>query len=91
MEQYFTLEITADSNFSVLPRVINIFARRRVAIKKLLAYENEHDFSKGVVIILLFTTSDRIEKISLQIDKLIEVENVRSHQGNHLYFELGNG
>jgi hypothetical protein len=40
------------------------------------------------VIMLLFTTPDMIEKVSVQLEKLIEVENVRSHEGSHVYFEL---
>jgi hypothetical protein len=37
---------------------------------------------------LLFTTPDMIEKVSAQLEKLIEVDMVRSHEGSHLYYEL---
>jgi acetolactate synthase small subunit len=88
MKQDFTLEVAADNNFSVLNRIINVLNRRRVRIKKLMAHENENDFRRGGVIMLLFTTPDMIEKVSAQLEKLIEVDMVRSHEGSHLYYEL---
>ncbi len=88
MKQNFTLEVAADNNFSVLNRIINILNRRRVRIKKLMAHENENDFRRGGVIMLLHTTPDMIEKVSVQLEKLIEVELVRAKEGDELYFEL---
>jgi acetolactate synthase regulatory subunit len=88
MKQEFTLELTADNNFSVLNRIINILNRRRVRIKKMMAHENENDFRRGGVIMLLFTTPDLIEKVTAQLEKLIEVDSVKVFQGNHEYFEL---
>jgi acetolactate synthase small subunit len=88
MKKEFTMEVMADNNFSVLNRIINILNRRRVRIKKLMAHENDLDFRKGGVIMLLLTTPDMIEKVSTQLEKLIEVETVRSHEGSHMYFEL---
>jgi acetolactate synthase regulatory subunit len=88
MKQDYTLELTADNNFSVLNRIINILNRRRVRIKKLMAHENENDFRRGGVIMLLFTTPDLIDKITVQLEKLIEVDSVKVYQGNSEYFEL---
>ena len=88
MKQDFTLELTADNNFSVLNRIINILNRRRVRIKKMMAHENENDFRRGGVIMLLFTTPDLMEKIVAQIEKLTEVDSVKVYQGNTEYFEL---
>jgi acetolactate synthase small subunit len=88
MKQDYTLELTADNNFSVLNRIINILNRRRVRIKKLMAHENENDFRRGGVIMLLFTTPDLIEKVTVQLEKLIEVDSVKVYQGNSEYFEL---
>jgi acetolactate synthase small subunit len=88
MKQDFTLELVADNNFSVLNRIINILNRRRVRIKKLMAHEVDNDFHRGGMIMLLFTTPDMIEKVSSQLEKLIEVENVRVHEGAHVYLEL---
>ena len=88
MKQDYTLELTADNNFSVLNRIINILNRRRVRIKKLMAHENENDFRRGGVIMLLFTTPDLIEKVTVQLEKLIEVDSVKVYQGSSEYFEL---
>jgi acetolactate synthase-1/3 small subunit len=88
MKLDFTLELTADNNFSVLNRIINILNRRRVRIKKMMAHENENDFRRGGVIMLLFTTPDLMEKIVAQLEKLIEVDSVKVYQGNSEYFEL---
>ncbi len=88
MKQDFTLELTADNNFSVLNRIINILNRRRVRIKKMMAHENENDFRRGGVIMLLFTTPDLMDKIVAQLEKLIEVDSVKVYQGNNEYFEL---
>jgi len=62
MKQDFTMELTSDNNFSVLNRIINILNRRRVRIKKLMANENESDFRKGGVVMLVYTTHDMAEK-----------------------------
>jgi len=88
MKQDFTLELSADNNFSVLNRIINILNRRRVRIKKMMAHENENDFRRGGVIMLLFTTPDLMEKVVVQLEKLIEVDSVKIYQGNSEYFEL---
>jgi acetolactate synthase small subunit len=88
MKQDFTLEIAADNNFSVLNRIINILNRRRVRIKKLMAHEIDNDFRRGGMIMLLFTTPDMIEKVSSQLEKLIEVESVKVHEGSNVYLEL---
>ncbi len=88
MKQDFTLDLLADNNFSVLNRIINVLNRRRVRIKKMMAYESENDFRKGGAILLVFTTPDILEKVLAQLEKLIEVESVRSKEGSDLYFEL---
>jgi acetolactate synthase regulatory subunit len=88
MKQEFTLELTADNNFSVLNRIINILNRRRVRVKRMMAHENENDIRRGGVIMLLFTTPDLMEKVVTQLEKLIEVDSVKVYQGNSEYFEL---
>lgn len=82
MKQDFTIELAADNNFSVLNRIINVLNRRRVRIKKLKAHENESDCRTGAVIMLVYTTRDMVEKIKVQLEKLIEVEYVTYHEGN---------
>lgn len=88
MKEEFTLEIEAENNFSVLNRIINILNRRRVRIKRMMAHEHEQDFRRGGVIMLLFTTPDMMDRVTDQIEKLIEVDLVKYQQGSNRYFEL---
>lgn len=80
MKSDFTLLVYAENNFSVLNRMINICNRRRVRIKRLLARELE-DYHHGEACFILFTTPEMAEKIQLQIDKLIEVEQTKLLEG----------
>lgn len=88
MKEEFTMEIQAENNFSVLNRIINILNRRRVRIKRMMAHENEQDFRRGGVIMLLFTTPDMMDRITDQLEKLIEVDLVKFDQGSSRYYEL---
>jgi len=88
MKEEFTLEIEAENNFSVLNRIINILNRRRVRIKRMMAHEHEQDFRRGGVIMLLFTTPDMMDRVTDQIEKLIEVDMVKYQQGSSRYYEL---
>jgi acetolactate synthase-1/3 small subunit len=86
-KQDYTIEIAADNHFSVLNRIINILNRRRVRIKKLMGYEDENDFRRGGVLLLVYTTEDLVEKVKCQLEKLIEVNEVRVTHGNTNYYE----
>jgi acetolactate synthase-1/3 small subunit len=88
MKQDFTLIISADNSFSILNRIVNVLNRRRVRIKRLVALENEEDFRKGIALLLLYTTSDMMEKVKHQIEKLIEVDDAIYHEGGERYCEL---
>lgn len=88
IKKEFTIEISADNNFSILNRIVNVLNRRRVRIKKLLAHENEDDFRRGGAVLLLHTTTEMIEKVKHQLEKLIEVDEVKVCEGSSLYFEL---
>ena len=88
MKQEFTLEIAADNNFSILNRIVNVLNRRRVRIKKLIAHENDTDFTRGGAVILVYTTTDMIEKVKHQLEKCIEVESANYHEGSSAYYEL---
>ena len=90
MKQEFTIEITAENNFSILNRIINVLNRRRVRIKKLFAHEDEHDFRKGGATILLYTTPEMMEKVKHQLEKLIEVEHANYSKGNSMHLEEHN-
>ncbi|TAM94392.1 MAG: hypothetical protein EPN39_17545 [Chitinophagaceae bacterium] len=80
MKKDFTLIVYAENNFSVLNRMINICNRRRVRIKKLLANELE-DPHRGEACFILYTTEEIAEKVQLQVDKLIEVEETKLYEG----------
>ncbi len=86
MKQEFTLEIAADNNFSILNRIVNVLNRRRVRIKKLIATENEEDFTRGGAVLLIYTTTDMIEKVKHQLEKLIEVETADYFEGSNRYY-----
>lgn len=88
MKQEYTLEILSDNNFSVLNRIVNVLNRRRVRIKKLIATENEEDFTRGSAILLVYTTPDLIEKLKHQLEKLIEVEQANYYEGDSRYYIL---
>lgn len=88
MKEEFTIEIEAENNFSVLNRIINILNRRRVRIKRMMAHEHEQDFRRGGVIMLLFTTPDMMERVTDQVEKLIEVDLVNYQPGSNRYYEL---
>lgn len=88
MKEEFTLEIEAENNFSVLNRIINILNRRRVRIRKMMAHENENDFRRGGVIMLLLTTKDMMDRVTDQLEKLIEVDFVKYEVGSRRYEEL---
>jgi acetolactate synthase regulatory subunit len=86
MKKEYTLEIEADNNFSILNRIVNVLNRRRVRIKKLIAHENDEDFTRGGAILLIYTTSDMIEKVKHQLEKLIEVESANYSEGSNQFF-----
>ncbi len=88
MKQDYTIELFADNNFSVLNRIVNILNRRRVRIRKLMGFEDENDFRRGGVILLVHTTADLTEKCKLQLEKLIEVDEVNVHEGSSRYLEI---
>ncbi len=88
LKQDFTLELSSDNNFSVLNRIINILNRRRVRVKKMMAFENEDDFRRGGIIMLIYTTPDLMEKVKVQLEKLIETDEVNVFEGSASYLEL---
>lgn len=90
MKQDFTLIVFAQNNFSVLNRMINICNRRRIRIKKLLAYELD-DPHRGEACFILYDTEEMVNKVKLQIDKLIEVEETQVHDGEDMFYQEQNG
>ncbi|HEY5691172.1 MAG TPA: hypothetical protein VIS49_06930 [Cyclobacteriaceae bacterium] len=87
MKQDWTLELTAENNFSILNRIVNVLNRRRVRIRKLVAHENAEDIHKGGALLLLYTTPELMEKVKHQLDKLVEVDQVTYFSGSDLFYE----
>lgn len=87
LKQDFTLELSSDNNFSVLNRIINILNRRRVRIRKMMVFENDDDFRRGGIIVLLYTTPEMMEKVKAQLEKLIETNEVTYTEGSAMYLE----
>lgn len=85
MKQEITLEILADNNFSILNRIVNVLNRRRVRIKKLMAMENDDDFTRGIAVLLIYTSVDMAEKVKHQLEKLIEVDRADYFEGSERY------
>lgn len=90
MKKDFTLIVFAQNNFSVLNRMINICNRRRIRIKKLLAYELD-DPHRGEACFILYDTEEMVHKVQLQVDKLIEVEQTQLHEGEDVFYQEQNG
>jgi acetolactate synthase small subunit len=88
LKQDFTLELSSDNNFSVLNRIINILNRRRVRIRKMMVFENDDDFRRGGIVVLLYTTPDMMEKVKVQLEKLIETNEVNYVEGSASYVEF---
>ena len=88
MKSDFTLEILSDNNFSILNRIINVLNRRRIRIKKLSAMEVEDDFRQGVAVLIIYTTTDMMDKVKHQLEKLIEVEKATYYPSTEVYYEL---
>lgn len=76
MKQDFQFVLFADNNFSVLNRILNILNRRRVRIRSLEAREDSNNIHRGSVFMVIHTHAELAEKVSLQLEKLIEVEAV---------------
>jgi acetolactate synthase small subunit len=86
MKKDITLIVYAENNFSVLNRMINICNRRRIRIRKLLAYELDNPH-RGEACFILYATAEAAEKVRLQIDKLIEVEKTILQEGASTFYQ----
>lgn len=88
MKQEYTIELSAENNFSILNRIVNVLNRRRVRIKKLIAHEITEDFHKGGALLLIYTSPEMIEKIKYQLEKLIEVDYANYYPGGEIFHEI---
>lgn len=83
MTKEFTLSLFSENHIGLLNQVTNIFARRQINIKSLVASESA---VKDVYLITLVvhTTDELIDKISKQIEKLIDVLKVFVHEAHEI-------
>ncbi|MFZ1806047.1 MAG: hypothetical protein WAU36_02440 [Cyclobacteriaceae bacterium] len=88
MKQEYTIELSAENNFSILNRIVNVLNRRRVRIKKLIAHEINEDFRKGGALLLIYTTPETMEKVKHQLEKLIEVDYANYYAGSNVFNEI---
>lgn len=88
MKQEYTIELSAENNFSILNRIVNVLNRRRVRIKKLIAQEIDEDFRKGGALLLIYTTPETMEKVKHQLEKLIEVDYANYYAGSNVFNEI---
>lgn len=88
MKQEYTIELSAENNFSILNRIVNVLNRRRVRIKKLIAQEIDEDFRKGGALLLIYTTPEMMEKVKYQLEKLIEVDYANYYAGSNVFNEI---
>ncbi|MEQ8364610.1 MAG: hypothetical protein RH948_17185 [Cyclobacteriaceae bacterium] len=88
MKQDYTIELSAENNFSILNRIVNVLNRRRVRIKKLIAHEIIEDFHKGGALLLIYTTPEMVEKVKHQLEKLIEVDYANYYPGSNVFNEI---
>ncbi len=76
MKNSFTVGVLADNNFSVLPRVTNLFSKRGFSIQSINANLTENSDVSDITIVALGDLQTK-EQIIKQLNKLIDVKEVR--------------
>ncbi|MEE2768337.1 MAG: acetolactate synthase small subunit [Actinomycetota bacterium] len=80
--RYHTLVVTVENKFGVLARVAGLFARRGFNIESLaVAPTDDEDFSRITVVVDV--ESAPLEQIVKQLDKLVNVVEIRELQPDH--------
>ena len=83
MEQEYTITAFSENSIGLLNRITIIFTRRHVNIESLNVSESAilgvHKFT-----IVVNTTEEQIEKVTKQIDKLVEVLKAFYHTGDEI-------
>ena len=86
MNQEFTITAFSENSIGLLNRITIIFTRRRLNIESLTvsasAIRGIHKFT-----IVVNTTQEQIEKVTLQIEKLVEVLKAYYHVTKILYIK----
>ena len=86
MNQEFTITAFSENSIGLLNRITIIFTRRRLNIESLSvsasAIPGIHKFT-----IVVNTTKEQIEKVTLQIEKLVEVLKAFYHTNDELIYQ----
>ncbi|MBQ7213769.1 MAG: acetolactate synthase small subunit [Bacteroidales bacterium] len=86
MNQEFTITAFSENSIGLLNRITIIFTRRRLNIESLTvsasAIRGIHKFT-----IVVNTTREQIEKVTLQIEKLVEVLKAYYHVNEELVYQ----
>jgi len=73
-ERHF--EIRVENSPTILSKIVQVIKRRRINIKRLLAYEEKDDRSLAKIEIILETDAEKARLIKTQLVKLVDVISI---------------
>ncbi len=79
------LELSVNNHPGVMSHICGLFARRAFNLEG-IACLPEDDGAKSRIWLLVHS-EDKLEQMMRQLEKLEDVNQVTSHQGNHLVFQ----
>jgi len=86
MKQLFTISIFTENSIGLLNRVTSIFTRRHLNIESLNTSESETPGIHRYTIVIDTTLSD-VKKLTLQIEKQVEVIRACYHEDSETVFQ----
>ena len=86
MKKEYTISLFTEDHIGILGQITIILTRRQVNINSLTASESA---VKGVhlLTIVVVTTSDMIQKVAKQMEKLVDVLKVFVHTSDHIIYQ----
>jgi acetolactate synthase-1/3 small subunit len=86
MKQEFTISVFTEDHIGILGQITIILTRRQINIDSLTASESA---VKGVhlLTIVVKTTSEMIQKVARQMEKLVDVLKVFVHASDHIIYQ----
>jgi acetolactate synthase-1/3 small subunit len=86
MKQEFTISVFTEDHIGILGQITIILTRRQINIDSLTASESA---VKGVhlLTIVVKTTSEMIQKVARQMEKLVDVLKVFVHTSEHIVYQ----
>lgn len=86
MEKQYTLTVYCENRIGLINRVAIIFTRRHINIENFIASETEiKDVYKFTIVVT--STRDQLDKIALQLEKLIEVHRAFVHEQEEVVYQ----